>query len=283
MSSTKQERVIFISGANKGLGFLVVKKLLAASSTNNNDIILLGSRDLQRGQEALKQLGSPSNVHLLQVDTSSKESIAHATDEIKQKYGGQLDIIINNAGIASAATSLEKAREMLLTNYYGVKTVNEYLIPLLCNNGRIVNVASELGAWALNGASKDLQKKYTSPTLTVQQLDRLIEDYVSALESNTLDKIGYNSKMDLFNYGISKAALIILTRIQARQSGSDKKVFIYSVCPGYSATDINGHDPNARPAELGADSILYVVNTPNDQLENGAFYQDGKQISPTHE
>ncbi len=35
-------------------------------------------------------------------------------------------------------------------------------------------------------------------------------------------------------------------------------------------------------AELDADSILYVVNTPNNQLENEAFYQDGKQISPTY-
>jgi hypothetical protein len=35
-------------------------------------------------------------------------------------------------------------------------------------------------------------------------------------------------------------------------------------------------------AELGANSILYVVNTSNNQLENEAFYQDGKQISATH-
>jgi carbonyl reductase 1 len=72
-----------------------------------------------------------------------------------------LDIIINNAGIASIDSSLEKAQEMFLTNYYGVKFVNEYLIPLLRDNGRVVNVASESGASTLNRVSKDLQNKYT--------------------------------------------------------------------------------------------------------------------------
>jgi hypothetical protein len=49
--------------------------------------------------------------------------------------------------------------------------------------------------------------------------------------------------MDLFNYGILK---VILARIQSRQNYPDKHIFMYSVCPGYSAIDINGHDPNAR-------------------------------------
>ena len=186
-------------------------------------------------------------------------------------------------GIATPAASVDKAREMLLTNYYGVKTINEYLILLLHDNGRVVNVASELGTRALNSASKELQKTYTASTFTIEQLDHLIEDYISALRSNTLDKIGYTSKMDLFHYGMSQAAVIILTRIQARQSANSRKVFRYSVCPGYSATNINGHDPNARPAELGADSIVHVINTPYEQLENDAFYQDEKQISLTHE
>ena len=157
MSSTKQKRLIFISGAKKGLGFLVVKKLVEEGSTNSNDIILLGSRDLKRGEEALQKLGSPSNVHVLQVNTSSEESIVQAANEIKQKYGGQLDLIINKASIASTSTSVDKVEEIFLTNYDGMKAANKHLIPLLRDNGRVVNVASELGVLALNAASKDLQ------------------------------------------------------------------------------------------------------------------------------
>lgn len=278
MSSTEQQRVILVTGANKGIGFEVVKKLVQQPSSENKDIILLGSRDLTRGQDALTRLGSPSNVHLLQLDTSSNESIAHATNEIKQKYGGQLDVIINNAGIAPKDETIQAALETFATNYYGVKTLNEYLIPLLRENGRVINVASRVGTMALHGVSKDLQEKYISTTLTTEQLDQLVQDFITAVESNTVEKIGYTNGMPLLSYGVSKAALIALTKIEARQWSNAKKIYVYAVCPGYCSTDLNKHAAGSRPPELGADSILHVVNTSPKELENGAFYRDGIQL-----
>jgi len=85
---------------------------------------------------------------------------------------------------------------------------------------------------------------------------------------------------DVLYYSISKLALNTLTRIEARdwnKKYTAKNVIISSVCPGFCATDINGHAKAARPAELGADSILHVVFTEN--LENGQFWKDGKLFS----
>jgi carbonyl reductase 1 len=279
MSSTEQkQRVILVTGANKGIGFEVVKKLVQRSLSNSDDVILLGSRDLKRGQYALKQLGSPPNVHVLEIDTSSKESIAHATNEIKQKYGGRLDITINNAGIARLGDTPESARETMTTNYYGVKILNEHLIPLLRDNGRVINVASEVGSISFYCVSKDLQDQFTSSTLTTEQLDRLVEDFISGVESNTLEKLGYSSKLPSWSYSVSKAAVIALTRIEARQQPETKKIFVYSVTPGYCSTNLSNHASDARPPELGADSILYLIDTPASELENGAFYQDGIKL-----
>ncbi|UJR12159.1 hypothetical protein I4U23_016336 [Adineta vaga] len=274
----QQKRVILVTGANKGIGFEVVKKLIQGSTSNNNNTILLGSRDIKRGQDALQQLGSPSNVHLLQLDTSSKESIVAATNEIKQKYGGHLDVIINNAGIAARDNTIEGARKTFETNYYGVKILNEHLIPLLREHGRVANVASGVGPISLYFVSKDLQEKYSSPTLTTEQLDHLVEDFLSAYESNHLEQIGYSPDLPLPAYGVSKAALIALTRVEALKYCHDKKISIYAVCPGFCATDLNDHATGARSAALGADSILYVIDTQENQLENGAFYQDEKQL-----
>ncbi|CAF0978708.1 unnamed protein product [Adineta steineri] len=276
-STNQQQRIILITGANKGIGFEVVKKLIEQPSSNSKDILLLGSRDIKRGEDALKQLGSPPNVHLLQLDTSSKESIATATNEIKQKYGGHLDVIINNAGIVPRDNTIQAARETQVTNYYGVKMLNEHLIPLLREHGRVVNVASSIGPMALHCFSKDLQEKYTSETLTKGQLDLLVEEFLSAYESNNVEKIGYRPDLPYLAYGVSKVALIALTRIEARQYSGAQNIFIYSVCPGYCATDLNNKAAGARPAALGADSILYVVDTPNHELENGGFYLDGKK------
>ncbi|UJR18840.1 hypothetical protein I4U23_021968 [Adineta vaga] len=275
---TEQKRVILVTGANKGIGLEVVKKLLEQSSLNTNDIILLGSRDMKRGQDAIQQLGSPPNVHLLQLDTSSKESIIAATNEIKQKYNGHLDILINNAAIAPRENTIEATRTAFATNYYGIKMLNEHLIPLIGKNGRIVNVASTVGQMVAYLFSKELQEKYTSPTLTTQELDGIVEDFLSAFESHNSERIGYSSEIPFPAYTISKTALIALTRSQARKYFNDKSVFIYAVCPGFCATDLNNHADGARSASLGADSILYLINTPTNELENGAFYLDGKKL-----
>ena len=274
MASENQQRVILVTGANKGIGFEVVKKLIKQL---NDCLILLGSRDLQRGQEAITKLGSPSNVRLLQLDTSSVDSIARATDEIKQKYGGKLDILINNAGISKLERTAAVAREIFATNYYGVKLLNEYLSPLIRENGRIINVASEVGAWTLHEMSNDLQKKYKSSTLTAEQIDELLNDFISAIGSNSLQKLGYNEQSPFLIYGVSKAALIALTHVEARQWSGAKNVLVLSVCPGYCATDFSDNASGARPAELGADSILYAATAPASQLNNGEFYQDGEQ------
>ena len=283
MSSRNQQRVILVTGANKGLGFEVVKKLVKGTSSSKNDLILLGSRDLQRGQEAIVKLGSPSNVRLIQLDTSSPESIAHATNEIKQKYGGKLDILINNAGIATFEKTVDTARKVFATNYFGVKLLNQHLSPLIQENGRIINVASEVGAWALYDMSNDLQNKYKSPTLTEEELDTLLKNFISAIESNSVEKLGYDEKTPYLIYGVSKAALIALTRLEARLWSGAKNVLVLSVCPGYCTTDLNRNAPDARSPELGADSILHPATAPASELINGEFYRDGQlmaQCSP---
>ena len=272
-----RKRVVLITGANRGIGFLVVKKLVETSSTDST-CILLCSRDLKRGQDAILQLNSPPNVHLLQLDTSSRDSILHAIDEIKEKHDGQLDVVINNAAIFTTEISVSTAQNLFNTNYYGIKMLNESLVPLMRENGRIINVSSRVASNILHETSLTLQEKYTSSTLTKDQLDQLVEDFISAIETQTIEELGYNPKSEYLIYGVSKAALNTLTQIEARQWSNTKNLLIVSVTPGLCATDMTRDIPNARSPTLGADSILYVVNTPHNELENGGFYRDGQQI-----
>jgi NAD(P)-dependent dehydrogenase (short-subunit alcohol dehydrogenase family) len=172
MSSQSQphQRVFLVTGANKGIGFEVVKKL---SANHPNDLILLGSRDQKRGEEALIQLGSPSNVKLLVLDTSSKDSIEQAKQEIQKKYGGRLDVLINNAAIAPTEWGLKVLKNTFDTNFYGVKQMNDVMSPLLRDNGRIVNVSSGAGALAMKHITPELKAKFLNPNLTETQLEQL--------------------------------------------------------------------------------------------------------------
>ncbi|CAF0889135.1 unnamed protein product [Adineta ricciae] len=278
MSSTKeQQRVILVTGANKGIGFYVIKRLLDRSASANTTI-LLGSRDLDRGQNAIEQLGSPSNVHLLQLDVSSAQSIHQAVNTIKEKYDGHLDVLINNAGVLTTDMTVDAARQGFAVNYYGVKTLNEQLLPIIREDGRIINVSSQIGPMALYESSIELQKKYTSPSLTVEELDQLVENFISAIETSTLEDVGYYSKTYPAIYGISKAALNALTQIEAREWNSAKNRLVLSVSPGFCATDMTSHASNARSPELGADSILHAIYTPANELHNGGFYRDGIEL-----
>ena len=165
-----QQRVFLVTGANKGIGFEIVKKL---STNHPGDLILLGSRDQTRGDEALIQLGSPSNVKALQLDVSSKQSIEQAKKEIQNKYGGYLDVLINNAGIGTVGLQIKQLQDTFNTNFYGVKYMNEAMSPLLRDNGRIVNVSSGAAAAALKYCSQDLKEKFLNPSITETELEQL--------------------------------------------------------------------------------------------------------------
>ena len=72
----------------------------------------------------------------------------------------------------------------------------------------------------------------------------------------------------------------MLTRLEARDWNSkyqSRNVIVSAVCPDYCSTDINANAKDARPAHLGADSILHAVYDQN--LENGKFWRDGKPLA----
>ena len=164
------KRVYLVTGANKGIGFEVVKKL---SEKQSADLILLGSRNQKRGDDAIIRLGSPSNVKILLLDVSSKESIEHAKQEIQEKHGGYIDVIINNAAIGDIGLSMEVLTATFNTNFYGLKQVNHTLSSLIRDNGCIVNVSSYLGAVCLKHCSEELQGQFLNPNLTETTLERL--------------------------------------------------------------------------------------------------------------
>ena len=269
-SSRSDSRIILVTGANRGIGLAVVKKF---STDFPKDIIILGSRERKRGEEALISLGSPTNVQVIELDTSSKESIDKAAAEIQQKYK-YLDIIINNAGIARMDASLESTKATMETNYFGVRWLNDKLIALVRENGRIVNVSSGFACYALYGTSKELHAKYSSDTLTADEIDSSINALLKAVEMSEPDKAGFDMRFG--SYGASKAALNALTRVEARD-WKNRNVLVFSVCPGFCSTDLNNHAEGARDPASGAESIAYVVNTSADELENGAMYSDGKK------
>ena len=112
----------------------------------------------------------------------------------------------------------------------------------------------------------NLQKVYIKEihifnTINKKNLNRLVEEFIAGVETNTLEELGYHHRTYNVIYGISKAALNALTMIEARDWPTAKNLLVVSVTPRFCAPDMTEHAPNVQSAEIGTDSILYAVNT----------------------
>ena len=136
-------KVVFITGANKGIGFGIAKYLGKSGWQ-----VIIGARDGQRAEEAISILKS-EGVDVLgwvNIELRDLASIEQAAKEINTKYP-ELTMLVNNAGIPgdmsvdSLHTELSDIKETLDVNFTGTFMLTKALMPLLAKNrGRIVNV-----------------------------------------------------------------------------------------------------------------------------------------------
>jgi NAD(P)-dependent dehydrogenase (short-subunit alcohol dehydrogenase family) len=131
-----------VTGANKGIGLEIVKRLIDEGMT-----VYLGARDPEKGEKAAADVGA----RFVQLDVTDAASVRRAADSLDS-----LDVLVNNAGItggrmnAPGEADVTSIREVFETNVFGVVTVTEAFLPLLRRSahGRIVNVSSTVGRLA---------------------------------------------------------------------------------------------------------------------------------------
>ena len=188
-------KVILVTGGNRGIGLEICRILAAAGHK-----VILGSRDLQKGQKAGDMLkGKVETIHL---DVINAGHIQVVASFIAKAYG-KLDILINNAGIGigskgASDADLDDVKQIMETNFYGAWYVSQAMIPLLrkSNDGRIINMSSGMGA--LN----DLTGGYAG-------------------------------------YRLSKTALNGLTILMASELNQEE-IIVVAMSPGWVRTDMGG-------------------------------------------
>lgn len=137
------EKIVFITGSNKGIGFGIAKHLGLSGWK-----VILGARHQERAEKAiedLKQFGIEV-LGWVNIELRDFNSLEQAAKEIQEKYSG-LMLLVNNAGIPgdmsvdSEHTELRDIKETLDVNFTGTFLLTKALMPFLArNNGRIVNV-----------------------------------------------------------------------------------------------------------------------------------------------
>ncbi len=131
-------KVALVTGASSGIGQATAERLAQAGYK------VYGTS--RRGAQAGKQ-----SFEMLALDVTSDESVAAAVGEVMQR-DGRIDLLVNNAGfgVAPAAaeeSSLDQARSIFETNFFGLVRMTRAVVPHMRRqgSGRIINIGSVLG------------------------------------------------------------------------------------------------------------------------------------------
>lgn len=226
------EKIAFITGGNKGIGFETARQLGKEGVT-----VVIGTRDLAKAQAAIDELKA-DGVHagVLRFDITRPADHKAAYEYFDEKYG-RLDILINNAGISkegfggnkTSSTSPDVLRETFDTNFFYTVQLTQTLLPLLRKSpaGRIVNLSSILGSLTLHADPK-------SPIAEAKS----------------------------FAYNASKTALNAFT-IHLAHELRNTKIKVNSAHPGWVKTDMG---TDAAPMEIpdGAKTSVRLALLPDD-------------------
>ena len=153
--------VMIITGSREGIG-----KFLAEYYTQNGFIVI----GCSRGNIDFEL----NNYEHYCLDVSDESLVKKMFKEIRKKYG-RLDVLINNAGVASEnhvlLTPLKEAHDSLNTNFIGTFIFCRESIKLMKMNqhGRIINISSIHVPLALAGTSI-----YSSSKAAIEQFSRVL-------------------------------------------------------------------------------------------------------------
>jgi NAD(P)-dependent dehydrogenase (short-subunit alcohol dehydrogenase family) len=216
-----------VSGGNRGIGREVAQELAQLGYR-----VVIGSRDLAKGEKAAREVGD--GVVARELDVTDEETIRKCIDSIAEGFG-RLDVLVNNAGIVGGGwrtsavdVDLDDVRNTLDTNLFGPWRLTQAALPLMRRNGygRIVNLSSGMG-----------------------QLS---------------DMRGHSPA-----YRVSKTGLNALTRILTAELEGEN-VLVNSCCPGWVRTDMGGRSA-PRSLEEGADTPVWLATLPDDGPRGGFF------------
>ncbi|XP_014367812.2 carbonyl reductase [NADPH] 1 [Papilio machaon] len=267
-------KIAVVTGANKGLGFSIVKGLCFKF----DGVVYLTARDEKRGLEAvdkLKALGLHPEFHLL--DVSNENSVKNFADYIKTKHG-RLDVLINNAAILEwneIYPTYDAAKRNIDINYRSLLTIEKWLYPLLTDGARVVNVSSACGHLS-NLKNKKWLEILQKKDLTTKEINDFVEEYLESVRNGTFNKDDFADDGKHAEHRVSKMAMTALTMVQQRKY-QDKNISINAVHPGHVKTDMadGGGDLEADKA---AQTILYLVLDASPNMKGVFLWHDKKIV-----
>ena len=133
-----KNKVALVTGASSGIGKATAQRLATAGYK------VYGTS--RRGAPASQRL-----FEMLTLDVTSDASVEAVVSDV-MRLEGRIDLLVNNAGFGVAPagaeeSSIEQARSIFETNFFGVVRMTRAVVPHMRRqgSGRIINIGSVLG------------------------------------------------------------------------------------------------------------------------------------------
>jgi NAD(P)-dependent dehydrogenase (short-subunit alcohol dehydrogenase family) len=130
--------IALVTGASSGIGEATAHRLAKAGF----EVYGTSRRGAQAGGRQFE---------MLPLDVTSDDSVEAAVNKV-MRLKGRIDLLVNNAGFGVAPagaeeSSIEQARSIFDTNFFGIVRMTRAVVPHMRNRGtgRIINIGSVLG------------------------------------------------------------------------------------------------------------------------------------------
>jgi NAD(P)-dependent dehydrogenase (short-subunit alcohol dehydrogenase family) len=232
-------RTVLVTGATSGLGLASAVALAAAGAR-----VLLGARDAERGERARAQV---PGAEVVELDLADLASVRRAADDVRDRTGDALHVLMNNAGIMGVppTVTVDGFESQIATNHLGHAALTWLLMPALRKAGaaRVVTVSSIA---------------HRGPGLDVDDLHFARRPYTGARA-----------------YSASKLAnLLFAAELDRRLRAAGEDVVSVAAHPGMSGTELLLNSVRRRPGGTVVLPLARVVNAVVTQpVERGALPQ----------
>lgn len=268
-------KIVFVSGANSGVGFETCKQCLLWGAT-----VYMGCRNMALAKEAMERLKAETgsqNVEIFQLDLSDLGSCQNCAKELKAKKQ-PIEYFVCNAGVMVCpyAQTKQGYEWQFGCNHLGHFCLVKNILPELEKWGsRVIVLSSIAHTWCLS---------YDG-------------DYPFHLEG---EKNVFNVKPEDYNkgraYAYSKLCNILFVKeLQNRFSASSSNATAYALHPGAVMSNLTQHvlsdgmlsnfifNMLYKTTPRGAATSLHLIASPSENLTPGGYYCDCRCVDPAKE
>jgi NAD(P)-dependent dehydrogenase (short-subunit alcohol dehydrogenase family) len=279
MSVDTRRPVAVVTGANQGLGRALAAGL--ARRLEQGAAVYLTGRDGARVRLAADEIGQESRrpeAHRL--DVRSAEEVDAFASFVSERHGG-VDVVISNAAarITPNRSEAEQVRNFVDTNNFGATRMIRSFGPLLRPGGRFLIVASDFGT--LRSLPTHLYPLFAAETMTLDDIDQVMADYIDAVESGTAVEKGWPASINIASKVGQVAAARVFAR-ERREPATRDGALIAAVCPGLVDTGASrpwfADMSHAQSPAEAAEDVLALVTEPADPAFYGELVQHGRVV-----